>query len=198
MARRRRPAWAARWRRDAASAGATSRRRARPALLVLTLSVGLILTAGCGRGDGFSPGQWDGPGENERAGDILIRYAHIAEPVEGTHEAGTDVRSYVWLFNQGTTDDRLVEARTPAASRVTLVVPGRPSRGLPLVLPAGGSLVPEPEGPYLLLHDLRAELRGGDFVPVELRFADAGRVRLQVQVQPPPYDPSAWPTMPDG
>lgn len=64
----------------------------------LVAAVALALS-GCGA-DGFDPQQWNAPGQNEKVGSVLIRYAHIAEPRGKPWKQGDDVPAYMWLYNK--------------------------------------------------------------------------------------------------
>lgn len=75
----------------------------------------------CGADDDFSLPEWDAPGQNARVGDIMIRYAHVAEPRGRPWQPGSDVPAYVWLYNKGGEADRLVGADTPNAASVDIV-----------------------------------------------------------------------------
>ena len=160
------------------------RRRVLPAIVAL-----LVLCAGCA-----APlqGEIDSPGANTSLGGMYIRYAHIAETRGQPHPAGADVPMFVWLYNNGPRADELVEVSTPAARSVVLDDPRRPQSRLPVPIVPQGEYVLAPATGHLTLQDLKQDLRGGDFVPVTFRFRDAGEVQLNVQVQPPPYDPGAW------
>jgi copper(I)-binding protein len=170
-------------------------RRVRGRLVCLLLTAALSLTA-CGNTDPFDPAEWQAPGADTRIGDIKIRYGHVAEPTGQPHPVGADVPVYLWLYNDGDTADALVAASSPAAARVDPVggdgVPGT----LPWTLPARGELILQPGRAHLVLRQVNRTMRGGDFVPLELHFAEAGKIRLSVPVQPPAYDePPATPTI---
>jgi hypothetical protein len=48
---------------------------------LVTGALVLAMTAsGCGGDDEFSLPDWEAPGQNGRVGDLMIRYAHVAEP----------------------------------------------------------------------------------------------------------------------
>ena len=55
--------------------------------------------------------------------------------------------------------------------------------GIPL--PAGAEVALKPGGNHLMLMDLRAPLRQGASVPVVLVFERAGRVEVELKVEPP-------------
>jgi len=84
--------------------------------------------------------------------------------------------------------DRLVGASTPAAGAVeihTQVAEGgvsRMARLAELELPAGEAVRLEPGGLHLMLIDLAMPLEPGAKVPLSLRFAGAGDLKLEVPV----------------
>jgi copper(I)-binding protein len=81
-----------------------------------------LTASGCGGDDDFSLPDWDAPGQNARVGDLMIRYAHAAEPRGEPWQPGDDVPAYVWLYNKGGDQaDKLVGASTPNAASVDLV-----------------------------------------------------------------------------
>ncbi|MCI4042357.1 copper chaperone PCu(A)C [Streptomyces sp. TRM75563] len=152
-----------------------------------------VTASGCGD-DNFSLPEWDAPGQNARIGDIMIRYAHVAEPRGGPWQPGDDVPAYVWLYNKGSESDTLVGASTPNAASVDIV----DSDGRPLPdgvdLPVNKLVELEPSKPRLVLKDVRQVVRGGDFMKFTLRFENAGSITFNIQSQVPVYDKSPSPT----
>lgn len=99
---------------------------------------------------------------------------------------------YMTIANRGGAPDRLVSASTEAAGRVEIHemrMDGGVMRmreladGIPL--PAGAEVALKPGGNHLMLMDLRAPLRQGASVPVVLVFERAGRVEVELKVEPP-------------
>lgn len=96
---------------------------------------------------------------------------------------------YLSLKNGGTTDDRLVEAASPAAERVELHASVMKNgvmtmRHLPAIeVQAGRSVSLEPGGIHLMLTGLRQPLKDGMRVPVTLTFERAGSVEVELAVQ---------------
>jgi copper(I)-binding protein len=160
---------------------------------VLATAVTVALLTGCGRWRDAPVNQ---PGANAATDGLLVRYLHVAEPPPGRqHPAGADVPMYVWLYNRGPTDERLLGVRTAVSSDVVLERSpdtGSAAGGLPLRIPAGGAALLRPGEDHLVLRDVTEPLRGGEFVDVTLRFERVGPVDLRVQVQPPPYDDDPW------
>ncbi|MCZ7456268.1 copper chaperone PCu(A)C [Streptomyces sp. WMMC940] len=150
-------------------------------LIVLGCLTALVGVAGCGNDNEYNP-----PGANARVGQVLIRYAHIAQPPDGPWEKGDDVPFYTWLFNQGQTSDRLLGAETTVAGSVDIVNADGAARG-PVTLPPGKLVELEDGRVHLMLRGLRRQIRGGDYVWITLRFERAGEIALQVHSQIPTY-----------
>ncbi len=101
--------------------------------------------------------------------------------------------SAVYLNLQGgRTTDTLLGASTPAAARLELHrsetkggMTGMAPAG-PVAVPAGAVVRLEPGGLHLMLMDAKRPLRLGDRLPVTLRFAKAGEVRIAVPVRSTP------------
>ncbi|MFD5002664.1 copper chaperone PCu(A)C [Streptomyces mutabilis] len=167
-------------------------RAARAAAAAVLAATALALT-GCGGDDGFELQDWHAPGQNASVGDVLIRYAHVAEPEGEPWQVGDDVPAYVWLVNEGDEPDRLVGASSSGAESVDIVNAG----GKPL--PDGVELPPdklrqlEPDRNHLLLRDVRQVVRGGDFMKITLNFEKAGSVTFGIQSQVPVYDTGPTP-----
>ncbi|MGY0067179.1 copper chaperone PCu(A)C [Streptomyces sp. QTS137] len=168
-------------------------RRGRCTLAAAALA--LVVTAGgCGGDDDFSLPDWEAPGQNARIGDIMIRYAHVAEPRGEPWQPGDDVPAYVWLYNKGSEADKLVGAGTPNAASVDIVdSDGRPSPD-GVDLPVNQLVELEPGKAHLVLRDVRELIRGGDFMKFTMRFEDAGPITFNIQSQIPAYDESPSPT----
>ncbi|MFB6550595.1 copper chaperone PCu(A)C [Streptomyces sp. NPDC056405] len=171
----------------------TRGRTARSAAAAVLAATALALS-GCGGDDSFELQDWHAPGQNASVGDVLIRYAHVAEPKGEPWQPGDDVPAYVWLMNQGDKTDRLVSASSPNAESVNIVnADGKP-------LPNGVELPPnklqqlEPTNHHLLLRDVREVVRGGDFMKITLNFEKAGSVTFNIQSQIPVYDSSPSPS----
>ncbi|WP_237212848.1 copper chaperone PCu(A)C [Falsiroseomonas oryziterrae] len=103
--------------------------------------------------------------------------------------AGATGVGYMTLRNTGTSPDRLVSARTPAARSVELhthVREGDVMRMRPVSaidLPAGQEVRLQPGGLHLMLIGLTAPLRQGDRVAVTLVFERAGETEVQLAVE---------------
>lgn len=117
------------------------------------------------------------PGTNVRVNDISIRYAHLEAPVdEDGWQPGDDVPLYLWVVNESGEPAALTAASSPIATSVSPV-----GEELPLELPTGELLQLGPEGEYLVLEDIDRQVRGAEFVPVELTLGDDTVVQIQVE-----------------
>lgn len=151
-----------------------------------------VTASGCGD-DGFSLPEWDAPGQNARIGNIMIRYAHVAEPRGGPWPLGDDVPAYVWLYNKGGETDRLLGASTPNAAGVDIVDADGKTLPEGVELPVNKLVELEPGKAYLVLREVREVIRGGDFMKFTLRFERAGSITFNIQSQVPVYDKSPSP-----
>ncbi|MFV0137884.1 copper chaperone PCu(A)C [Streptomyces sp. HMX87] len=167
--------------------------RGRGALAAAALALA-VTASGCGGDDEFSLPDWGAPGQNARVGDIMIRYAHVAEPREEPWQPGDDVPAYLWLYNKGDEADRLVGAETPNAASVDIV--DSDGKVLPdgVELPVNQLVELESGRPHLVLRDVSETIRGGDFMKFTLRFENAGPITFNIAAQVPVRDESPSPT----
>jgi periplasmic copper chaperone A len=122
-----------------------------------------------------------------RAGPLTIDRAWSrATPPAAKVGAG-----YLVVTNGGQTPDRLTAASSPAAGRVEvheMQMDGGVMRmrelAQGLAVPPGASVELKPGGYHLMLMELRAPLAAGATVPVTLVFERAGRVDIQLRVEP--------------
>lgn len=107
-----------------------------------------------------------------------------------TAPAQTVGGGFLTITNTGKTADTLVSASSPAAKEVqihTMSMDGgvmrmrRLTNGLPI--PAGATIALKPGGYHLMLVGLKAPLKAGVKVPGELRFKNAGAVKIEFAVQ---------------
>lgn len=97
---------------------------------------------------------------------------------------------FMTILHQGATEDRLVSATTPIAREVQIhtmnmdggVMRMRPVEG-GLAIPAGGRVVLQPGGLHLMFMELSAPLVAGSSFPVTLRFANAGDIKVEFNVE---------------
>jgi copper(I)-binding protein len=134
-----------------------------------------------------APGAEDAQGAREvHAGSISVANAWT-RPTAAGMPMGV---AYFVVRNAGATADAIVSASTPAAARVefhrTTLSEGM-ARMRPLheiVVPANGTVAVEPGGIHLMLVDLHGPLVAGTRVPLVLAFRGAGRVELELAVEP--------------
>jgi copper(I)-binding protein len=110
---------------------------------------------------------------------ISITNAFVLGPAQGaTLPAGSSASVFLSIYNSGTSDDQLVSASSPKASKVTIEGGSVTIHGTAAADLAGPK-------PTIVLKDLTAPLAGnGETVPVELDFAHAGEVTLNMPVEP--------------
>lgn len=101
------------------------------------------------------------------------------------------VSAAYFTVKNGGLEDTLVRATTSITNTVQLhevITEGASSRmqekpgGFPV--PANGELVLKPGGYHVMLMDLKAELKEGATIDLELEFAKAGKVKLTLPVKP--------------
>jgi copper(I)-binding protein len=92
------------------------------------------------------------------------------------------------LMNQAASADRLVAVTTEAAANAELhqsVEENGVARMLPvdsLEIPAGGSVELKPGGYHIMLMGLKAPLKKGDVLMLQLKFEHAGMVEVMADV----------------
>ncbi|MFM2130329.1 MAG: hypothetical protein RL477_1875 [Pseudomonadota bacterium] len=98
--------------------------------------------------------------------------------------------AYLTIVNKGTTADRLLRAETPVAAMCELhrsIMDGGMMRMTPIEaieIPPGGEVKFAPGGLHLMLMGLREPLAAGKPVPLTLIFEKAGRVSVELAVEP--------------
>jgi periplasmic copper chaperone A len=104
--------------------------------------------------------------------------------------AGRTGAGYAEIINSGSTPDRLVSATSPAAATVeihTMTMDGgiMRMRALPdgLAIAARGAAALKSGGAHLMLIGLKAPLVEGTLVPLTLRFAKGGPVKVELKVE---------------
>lgn len=124
--------------------------------------------------------------QEARVGDLVIEHAY-ARASAGPAKNGA---AYLTVRNHGTAEDRLVAARTEAAAAAELhthvnhdgVMRMRPVEG-GIPVPAGGEARLAPGGYHIMLMGLKAPLREGETIQIELTFEKAGSVTAGVEVE---------------
>lgn len=104
--------------------------------------------------------------------------------------AGTVGAGYVTIVNTGKTGDQLVSASSPVAGKTeihTMTMDGGVMKMRPLpngiALPAGKTVALRPGGYHMMLIGLKAPLVEGKLVPLTLKFAKAGTVKVELKVE---------------
>jgi copper(I)-binding protein len=119
-----------------------------------------------------------------RSGDLMIEAPWTRAAGANGNGAG-----FMRITNRGTEPDRLVSATTDAARVIELhthihdggVMRMRPVPDIPI--PPGATVTLQPGGLHVMLIGLTAPLAQGTRVPLTLRFARAGEVRVMLDVQ---------------
>jgi copper(I)-binding protein len=97
---------------------------------------------------------------------------------------------FLKITNTGTSPDRLISARSPAADIVqihemkmdgSIMRMREVEKGLEI--PAGGSVTLAPGGYHLMMMGLKGPLKQGSTVPVTLVFEKAGTVEVELTVE---------------
>jgi periplasmic copper chaperone A len=121
------------------------------------------------------------------AGDIVVTSAMARASLTPTTTTGA---VYLSLQNKGSTDDRLLTLSTPAAAstmihETTMVDDIMKMRmiegGLPIA--AGATLEMKTGGTHLMLMGLKAPLKQDEKIVLELVFANAGKMSIEVPVK---------------
>ncbi|MBM4192408.1 MAG: copper chaperone PCu(A)C [Gammaproteobacteria bacterium] len=100
---------------------------------------------------------------------------------------------FMTIVHQGNDEDHLVSAKTPIAREVqihSMTIDGNVMRMRALegglVIPPGGRVTLQPGGLHLMFIDLGAPLIAGTSFPVTLRFAKAGDMKVNFNVEARP------------
>ncbi|HTU73669.1 MAG TPA: hypothetical protein VMG38_09125 [Trebonia sp.] len=101
----------------------------------------------------------------------------LAAPNGSSLPAGSQASLFVGLFNNNSTSDQLVSVSTSAARSVT--IPGGSVN-----LPGNHGVNLTGPQPQIVLNGLTKSLTGGQDIQVELDFAKAGPVVLEVPIEP--------------
>ncbi|WP_320782668.1 copper chaperone PCu(A)C [Streptomyces sp. CRN 30] len=156
-------------------------RRHALSLGALVLAAGLTLT-GCG-GDSGTGGGDQGDGE------LRVRSAYMPQPVTDAMAAG-----YLVIENDSDRSDTLQSATSDIAEDVTIHKTSgqtmESAGGEDREIPAHGTLVFESGGMHLMFEKLERKPAEGETVSVELRFAEAGSVTVEMPVKSATYQPT--------
>ncbi len=98
---------------------------------------------------------------------------------------------FALISNKGREDDRLVSGTSPVAAEVqlhTMSIDGGVMRMRQLVdgiaIPAGQTVALKPGSLHVMFIGLKRPLKRGETVPVTLRFAKAGAIKVNFAVRP--------------
>jgi copper(I)-binding protein len=119
------------------------------------------------------------------ASDVMVMGAFARASAVATAKAGT---VYMSLTNQGAVADRLLSVTTDAAEMAeiheSVVKDGMAT--MPAVaaleIPAGGTVELKPGGFHIMLMGLKAPLKKGDMIMLELTFEHAGKEEVVANV----------------
>jgi periplasmic copper chaperone A len=125
------------------------------------------------------------------ASDYKVGPLEIAQPwARATPPSAPAGGGFLTITNTGSTSDRLVSARSPAADLVQvheMKMDGSVMRMREvekgLEIPAGKSVTLAPGGYHLMMMGLKGPLKQGSSVPVTLVFEKAGSVDVQLKVE---------------
>lgn len=128
----------------------------------------------------------DSPAE-ATASRITVERAWSRETAPGQDAGG----AFLTIINPGGAPDRLIGGAASIAGDVqvhTIDMTGGIMRMRQLAegleIPAGGTVTLEPGGYHIMLMDLQRPLARGDAVPLTLEFEKAGRIKVELAVQP--------------
>ncbi|MFI1354940.1 copper chaperone PCu(A)C [Streptomyces sp. NPDC020898] len=148
------------------------------ALATATVLAGALALAGCGS---------SGSGSDDAAGTGLsVGSAYMPQPVSDSMAAG-----FLVITNNGGAGDALTRVTSDIAGQVTVhrTVGQTMEEASRLDIPAHGELVLQSGGNHLMFEQLKRKPREGEKVTVELRFAKASPITVDVPVKSPTYNP---------
>lgn len=163
-------------------------RRRTPAATALALTVSLAATlalAGCSSAPDASSSAASAH-TGVKGPRLSVSGAYIPQPVLADMAAG-----YFTVTNTGDTDAELTSVSSDLAADITMhtTSDNRMRKVNSLTVPAGGQLTLSSGGNHLMLMDLTHKPVAGDKVSMELHFAKAGPIGVQVPVEPAGYRP---------
>ncbi|MFH8368038.1 copper chaperone PCu(A)C [Streptomyces sp. NPDC018031] len=173
--------------RGTRAAGAARGVRARwyaAAAVSAATSLGLVLTACAGDGDGA---RGTGGGKGGARPELAVSGAYLPQPAMPDMAAG-----FLTVRNEGGAADRLTSVTTPLSADVTLhATEGTSMRRVPeLEVPADGELRLASGGSHLMLGKLAHRPKVGEKVRFTLHFATSGPIEVDVPVKPTTYRPA--------
>jgi periplasmic copper chaperone A len=102
-----------------------------------------------------------------------------------------ETQAYFPLLNAGKSADMLLAMTTPAGAAVFVDSAGNAQSQLALA--AGKPMGMRKGGAHVRLSGLKKPLKHGDKLPLTLTFARAGRITIEVWIEPAPYAKLAKP-----
>lgn len=121
-----------------------------------------------------------------KTGDLTIGHPWSRATV-GTARPGV---AYLSVTNAGKDSDRLLSAQSPVCARVELHETQRKDGMMSMApiaaveIPAGGKVALAPGGIHLMLVGLKRPLVEGERVPMTLVFEKAGKLAVELKVEP--------------
>ena len=123
-----------------------------------------------------------------KTGDLEIIHPNIPQPPASAKSAA----GYMAISNEGHHADRLIGVETGLAQKSMLHTTEHGADGVAVMkhldgieIPAGDTVVLEPDGLHVMLMGLTGTVQEGDMVPATLIFEQAGRVEVEFMVDPP-------------
>ena len=119
------------------------------------------------------------------ASDVMVMGAFARASAVSTAKAGT---VYMSLTNQGAVADHLLSITTDAAETAQIHESAvkdsvaTMQTVTALEIPAGGTVELKPGGLHIMLSGLKAPLKKGDVIMLELNFEHAGKVEVMANV----------------
>jgi periplasmic copper chaperone A len=110
--------------------------------------------------------------------------------IRATAPGAKTAAGYMTIRNKSAQPDRLVGGSSPLAAKLETHVHVKDGEILRMRevksydVPANGSFELRPGGAHLMLVDLKRPLKGGEKVPVALKFERSGEVKVDFEVRP--------------
>ncbi len=124
-------------------------------------------------------------GQRAGAQDIMIMNPIVAPSLTSASKTGA---AYLSIMNMGKESDQLIAISSPVAASAMLHK-SKDQNGVmkmemldQVEIPAGATVDIMPGQMHIMLTDLRAPLKTGDHVPLELTFKKAGKVSVDAIV----------------
>ncbi|MDW8318269.1 MAG: copper chaperone PCu(A)C [Anaerolineae bacterium] len=99
---------------------------------------------------------------------------------------------YMTIYNDGTEEDRLIAAESPACTTMELhesfkkedgTMGMRPVEGGFIAVPAGGSAELKVGGLHVMCLDKKADFKAGDKYPITLKFEKSGAKAVEAEIK---------------